>query len=512
LHPAEQDATVGRSSFDEVSLADLSSTESLSAGQLAALKRRSRLGLGLKTIYGSGNLVDGMQSAILGSFLFFYLTAVCGLSGSLAGVSSFLALTIDAVADPLIGSLSDNSGSPWGRRHPFMIAAAVPLVVMLGLLFSIPSHLTGWPLFGYITLMTVGLRIAISLFNVPYVAMGAELSDDYAERSSIVVFRILFAVVATVAASGLGFGVFLKGSGGLINRAAYIPFGWTCGVIMLIGAVFATLGTLGARDRLHQVVRNREPAMRRLALEVVEVFRNPSFRTLFLAATIFFVAQGVGGTVGLHANKYFWKLPTWVIQWLGYATAAGLVVGLPISWVMGRTLEKRTAVMIGLGVISVSQFLPAPLQILGLLPPAPMLYWILIGNTVLAYAMITCSLVAFQSMAADAADEHEHLYGARREGLFFAGLSFAAKAAAGGGTLIAGICLDLVGFPSDVAAHGGEHIVIAPHTLIGLGVIHGPVAAVGTLIAASLLIGYHLDKKAHAQLLEELGRRRVEVG
>jgi GPH family glycoside/pentoside/hexuronide:cation symporter len=481
--------------------------EPVSARHEAALKRSGRVGVGLKSIYGSGNVVDGLSAYAFGTFLFFYLTAVCGLSGTQAGVALALALAIDAVADPLIGSLSDNSGSRLGRRHPFMIAGALPIAIMFGLLFSIPSSLSGWPLFAYITAMVIGLRIALSLFNVPYVAMGAELSDDYAERSSIVVFRILFTVLATLAGVTLGFGVFLKH--GLIGRDPYSPMGWTFGAIMGAAAILATVGTLGARGRMHPATPNQGSALSRLVMEIVEVFKNPSFRTLFLAAVIFFVAQGVGGTVGLHANKYFWRLPTSVIQYLGYAVAAGLILGLPVSYLMGRLLEKRTAVMIGLLVIVGCQFIPTIVQLAGVMPQGEALHWILIANTALAYAMITVSLVAFQSMAADAADEHEHLYHARREGLFFAGLSFASKAAAGGGTLIAGVCLDLVGFPSDVAAHGGEHLVVSHATYVGLGIIHGPVAGLGTLIAVVLLLGYRLDRKTHAGLLTELNARRA---
>ena len=412
-------------------------------------------------------------------------------------------------------------GPDW--RSIFYVGGGLPLLLLPLLLLFLPESRAfraaaslakqralapGGALFGDITAMIIGLRVSLSLFIVPYVAMGAELSDDYAERSSIVVFRIIFTVLATLTATKLGFGVFLAGPGGLIHRAAYSPFGWTCGAIMGGAALFATLATLGARDRLHPATPNQGSALTRLMFEVVEVFKNPSFRTLFLGAVIFFVAQGVGGTVGLHANKYFWKLPTSVIQSLGYATAAGLVVGLPISYAMGRWLEKRTAVMIGLLVICGCQFLPTTLQLAGVMPQGEALHSILIGNTVIAYAMITVSLVAFQSMAADAADEHEHLYFARREGLFFAGLSFAAKAAAGGGTLIAGICLDLVGFPSDVAAHGGEHLVVSQATYVGLGIIHGPVAGAGTLLAALLLVRYRLDRNTHAGLLAELGERR----
>src|SRR5258708_36227038 len=115
----------------------------------AELNRKTHLGTLAKTIYGSGALVDGMASTAINTFLFFYMTAVCGLSGSLAGASLVVALLIDSAADPLIGSFSDNTHSRFGRRHPWMFAASLPPLVPLGLLFSAPALPTGWPRFFY---------------------------------------------------------------------------------------------------------------------------------------------------------------------------------------------------------------------------------------------------------------------------------------------------------------------------------------------------------------------------
>src|SRR5882672_9931151 len=102
--------------------------------EAAAAKLRSeKLNFRTKTIYGSGALVEVVINTVLTNFHLFYLTAVCGLSGTLAGTSAFLALAIDAFVDPFIGSLSDNSHSRWGRRHPFMIVSALPIAVAFGL-------------------------------------------------------------------------------------------------------------------------------------------------------------------------------------------------------------------------------------------------------------------------------------------------------------------------------------------------------------------------------------------
>jgi GPH family glycoside/pentoside/hexuronide:cation symporter len=186
----------------------------------AADLRRRRLGPSLMALYGSGSVADAVVQAALGSFLFFYLTAVCGLSNTLTGVSLFVALAVDAVADPLVGSISDNSWTQWGRRHPFMFGGAAPLAIALGLMFSIPSGLAGAWLFVYATAMSIALRVSQSVVVLPYIALGAELSDDYAERTNIVAARVLFTVVGTILCLSLGLQVFLGGPRGLFHRAA----------------------------------------------------------------------------------------------------------------------------------------------------------------------------------------------------------------------------------------------------------------------------------------------------
>ena len=173
--------------------------------------RSARLGLGALAVYGSGALVENVTTAAIGGLLFFYLNVICGLSGGLAGLALGLTLLVDASIDPVVGSISDNSRSRHGRRHPFMIASIVPIAVLLGLLFSIPHSLKGWSLFGYALAILLSLRVAVSLFTVPYMALGAELTDDYAERSRVVSGRVLFTVIGGIAAAFLMWGVFLKG-------------------------------------------------------------------------------------------------------------------------------------------------------------------------------------------------------------------------------------------------------------------------------------------------------------
>ena len=101
---------------------------------------------------------------VVGGLLLFYLTIICGLSGSEAGAALGITLVVDSVIDPVVGSISDNSRSRHGRRHPFMLASIIPIVLAFGLLFSVPHGLSGLPLFAYALATLLSLRVAISFF------------------------------------------------------------------------------------------------------------------------------------------------------------------------------------------------------------------------------------------------------------------------------------------------------------------------------------------------------------
>jgi GPH family glycoside/pentoside/hexuronide:cation symporter len=363
-------------------------------------------------------------------------------------------------------------------------------------------------LFAYVTIAALAVRVAWSAYGLPYAALGAELSNDYHERSSIVAWRQFFGVMAQFGCVILGFSVFLHGPRGLLDRAAYTPFGWTCALIIVVGASTAAFGTLPLRARLHGAAAGRGHPVMRLFREIGEVVRNASFRSLALTVIIFFIAQGTYLVLLLHALKFFWALPANIIQLVTLSTQIGLLVGLPLMAVIGRRYEKRDILIASAVVICAGQFFPPLLRIFNLIPAnGPVLNGILTAVLFALGAATMCATISFQSAFADATDEHELLFGARREGLYYAALSLSVKASAGIGALVAGLELDLIGFPSDIAGHPNVHI--AAETLRNLGVVYGPVAATITALGTLILFGYRLDKKEHTRILGELSLRRA---
>lgn len=456
--------------------------------------------------YGLGAVVDGVTSNALNFFLMFYATVVCGLGGTRAGIALSAGLIADAVLDPLIGSLSDRTRSRFGRRIPFMMAGLPLTAIALVLIFSLPAGMDQPVLFGLLLALSMLLRVSISLFNLPYLALGAELSDDYAERSSIAAWRWGLGMLGGLAVVVIGFGDFFKGPDGAARHAAYPAFALSIAAVMLAGAGLSIIATMTLRHRAHAVGTAHPAGFRALIAGFVEVARNPSFAVLFVSTLLLFVAQGVTFTLNLHANTYFWKLSPEAIQYVALALFVGLLVGAPAAAALAGRMEKRTMLFASIAGLILSQVALASLRLAGALPiEGEALAWLLVANAVLNGLAITGAVIAGSSMLADAADDHELRFGRRREGLFFAGWSFASKAAGGLGALVAGIALDLGGFPKGGSA---GHILPTPHAVAALAFTYGPGAALFSVAGLIVLLRYRLDRRRHAEIMQQLTTRR----
>jgi len=221
--------------------------------------------------YGLGQLAEGLKNGSFETYIFFYYTSVLGLSGTLAGLATFLALFVDAVSDPLVGSLSDQTRHRFGRRHPWLYVSPFPLAVLFVLLFSPPGGLGELGLFLWLLGFAVLTRFAITLFHVPHMALGAELSDDYTERTTIVAYRSFFSLVGFSLAAVVGLALFFRATpghpDGRLDPAQYPPYAIAAALCMLLAMLACAAGT-----------HHRIPTLRRAHADD-EGFRSPRTST-----------------------------------------------------------------------------------------------------------------------------------------------------------------------------------------------------------------------------------------
>lgn len=469
------------------------------------------IAMGTKFAFGVGQMAEGLKNTSFGLFVLFYYSQVLNVPASLCGLILFIALLFDAVTDPLAGSLSDNWKSPRGRRHPFMYAAALPLAVSFWALFS-PPDLSTTGLAIWLLVFSVLTRGAMTLYHVPHLALGAELTENFEERTSIVAFRQAFGYVGALTASGLAFGYFfVESMGGRLNAASYPSFAAVLSVMMVVTIWVSAYGTRREIPNLPVAsARQSDGVIGQLVHDTRAAFQNQSFRWLFGGVLIVFVMVGVNQTLDIYVFQYFWELQDSQFLLLTVATPLGLIFGTPFVRPLHTRFDKKAGLVIGVGGWATLQILPVALRLSGWFPDN--------GDSALVPTLVVCrflqgmivqqALVSFGSMMADVADEHELSSGRRTEGIFFGAVAFSGKLSSGLGTFFGGIGLDLIAFPRGV--HIQTAADVDPVTIVELGIIYGPVVAAFGIVSVWCFTHYGLDRARHVQIVSELHKLRAQ--
>lgn len=473
-----------------------------------------RVSLRTRGYYAVGQVAEGVKNATFNLFLFFYYHQVLGLSGTATGLALFVATTFDAVTDPLAGSISDRLHHRWGRRHPFMYASAVPLGITFALLFRPPDGLSEAGLFAWLLCFTLGVRAAMTLFHVPHLALGAELSSEYGERTAIVAWRSAAGLLGAAFAVGCAWLVFFRSSpayaNGQLDPGAYAPLGLVYGVVIFASVLVSALGT---HDRIPELPR---PApgeggigLRSFFADYAAVLRNPSFRAIFLGVVVFFVMRGIQEVLGVHMYTYFWQLDTKQIATISLVAFPAFLLGIPLWTGVARRRDKLPTLLTGVACFSVCVLGPPIAALAGFFPERGSAAYIplLTGAAALAALSATAGLLMGGSMLADVADEHELITGRRNEGILFAALSFAAKSTAGVGSLLAGVGLDAIAFPTQAAP-----AEVTSEDRTSLGLLYGPGVAALAAVSFALLRGYRIDRARHQEITATLAQRRAQEG
>ena len=466
-----------------------------------------------KLAFGVGQFAEGLKNNAFALVVLFYYNQVLELPGTLAGLALMIALLFDAVTDPLAGSLSDNWRSRLGRRHPFMYASAVPLgLAFTGLLWppGDAESLGKWGLFAWLTLFAILTRGAMTLYHVPHLALGAEMTENYNERNRIVAFRQFFSALGIAAVQIIGFGYFFhEDRGGRTAVENYAPFAMTLAVLMVLTIWYSAWGTQKEVPHLSAPARRpRRNVAMRLVLDVWTGFSNRSFRWLFSGVLIVFVMAGVNSALDMYMYQYFWELTAFGMLALGLGTVAGLLLGVFVAVPLLRHADKRFGLLLGTAVWAVCQVLPVVLRLEDWLPAngTPALLLALLLFKFVQGVILQLAFVAFGSMMADVADEHEYESGVRQEGIFFGAVAFSAKATSGFGTFLGGLGLDFISWPRGADVQSAADV--PAETLLNLGLFYGPVVAGFAVVSLWCYTHYSLSRARHAQILAALAARR----
>ncbi|MEV3860093.1 MFS transporter [Streptomyces sp. NPDC050095] len=298
---------------------------------LPALPARVRVG------YGLGSFATGTFGTVPGLLLLYYLTDVLGVGAGLAGLLVFLPKAWDVLLNPWIGSLSDRSTrSRLGPRRSWMLLGAITLPLCFAAMFAAPGGLEGGPAAAYVAVLFLLTASAYACFQVPYVALPAELTADPDERARVMSWRVAFLAVAILLSGAVA--PLLAGASGDDRGSAggYRLMGAVVGALLAAGMLAAVAATAGTGSVIRTTA---EPGLR---AQLRAARSNAPFARLLGA----FVVQAAATGLMLAGTQYF---ATYILDRPGATTLlfACLIVpsllAMPLWLAVGRRTGKRNA-------------------------------------------------------------------------------------------------------------------------------------------------------------------------
>ncbi len=466
-----------------------------------------KLGIGVKLAYGVGSMGFAAKDAAFVNFVPFFYTQVVGLSGTLYGAAALVGQIADAITDPLVGTISDNHRSRWGRRHPFMALSILPLALCFLMLFNPPAGLGQIGLFLWLAFVAVCLRTALTAFAIPHAALGAELSTDYEERSTVVSYRTTLGWFAGVALPFAGLAwLFARGGegDGRLLASNYVDYGWLSAGVAAVTIAISVYFTRKQIPFLPSGGPRRRFDWRDPIRDVVEALRNRNFRWVFVASILFGAISGVSVTLGFYTNTYFWGFSSVQVGILSASSVLPTIVVFILLRPLQHRFEKKHIFFAAGFLLVLNSMWWIGGRLIGILPENgdPWLYRIAFVHQFLLVASVWLVQVMSPSMVADVADEFEVETGARRDGIFFAAMGFALKVPTGLGQFVGGVLIDVIALPSGV-----EPGQVEPGVLFRLGVVAGPLIGLAFLAPVLSMLPFRLDRRRHAALRAQLDER-----
>lgn len=234
--------------------------------------------------YGLGSIATGTFGTVPGLLLLPYLTDVLGVAAGVAAFIVFVPKAWDVVMNPLAGRISDRSTSPGGRRRPFLLKGGLALAVFFALMFAGPTAPKGLAA-GWVVALFVLCATAYAFFQVPYIAMPAEMTQDYQERTRLMTPRVIIIAVAILISGATA--PLVVNAFGEKTASGYRAMGLYVALLLAVGVLGAWWATKGAPER--QSVSAEGGIKQQLSA----VAHHPDFRALLIS----FVIQSLG--VGL---------------------------------------------------------------------------------------------------------------------------------------------------------------------------------------------------------------------
>ncbi len=467
---------------------------------------KNRVPFGQKIAFGIGMLANQMFPAILGIFMV-VLVQDLGFPGWMWGILFFLPRIFDCFTDPVMGFISDNTKSKWGRRRQYVFIGALLMGISFVIMWQLYRENGLDYNFTYFLLWSFVFYLGITIFGVPYVAMGYEMSNDFHERTDIMAIAQWIGQWAWVIAPWFWVIMYDEGwfaSAEIATRELSIWVGIGCMLFAMVPAIFIKSESTINADYSPLTIKNIGGSLKEIGKGFKEAFRSQPFRQLCIATfliyntfytiasfsffiVVYYLFGGDAGAAGL-----------WPTLFGSVGALATTFIVIPIITAMSKKMGKKKAFIISQAISIIGYIMLWFLFI----PGKP--YMFLFALPFFSFG-IGSLFTLMMSMTADVIDLDELNTGQRREGVFGAIYWWMVKfgfAIAGG---LTGVIMSAVGFNPDLATQ-------PEGAVLGLRIFYSGFPIIGTLIAIYVMWNYDLTEERANEISEALEKRKGMKG
>ena len=457
---------------------------------------------------------SGTLASFLGYTMLYVMAApvynmTLKVNAALLGAVLFIPRFLDAFIDPVMGKISDNTRSRWGRRRPYIVIGAILMGIIYGVVWMVPLDWSQTAKLAYLVVFSLLFFVGYSMFAVPYTSLTYEMTPDYNERTTIMAFcsffqkagefgyQYVFPAAVALGAIMASHRVTASNQPVAVMRGVRVA-NWVLGVVFMAG--IGMLPGLLVKERFQHVAEHQAPV--KLLASMRDALRYGPFFVL-IVLTILNVLGGMF-TSGLdqyvlvyyvfHGNMAYGTL------WKGYLSSGYAVVGFAaipvVIWVSNR-LGKRRALIAIYGLTCLG-------GLAKWLDFSPRYPWLIFLDPILCGPIWIAVIVVINSMIADICDEEELRSGQRREGMYGAIFNWVQKLAVSLSLLGTGLSLQLSGF--DPKLEGSQPAAVL--TTMRLFIVGA--TSVTAVFAMLALRYYSLTAQGAAETRRLLEQRRTE--
>ena len=471
---------------------------SLDSGGRKVMKKKHEVPIRQKISWGLGGFAENLANNAILTLAYPIYNVALGMSPMFIGIALAVSRILDAITDPIMGNITDNTRSRWGRRRPWIFLGSILMALFFCLIWIIPTGLSETGNFIYLTLMAVMFFVGFTIFIIPYSGLGLELVVDYDERTVLQTFRLVPAFIGGMMTPWL-----YKLS--LLDIFKHDTLPTELNGIKYVGAGAAILILLTAMAPA-LFTRERYAGMAGEKLKIIPAikmtFSDRPF--LMLVGAYFFVFIGLFFInpllvyIGIYhvcgGDKIFYSEIAGIV---GTSCAVGQMVSMPVIAWAAKFVDKKALLFAGLSVALTGYW-----SSWWLFSPAHP--WLQIGPPLVTNIGLTVCWVVNGSFVADVCDFDELKTGRRREGMYSAVFGFVYKNALGIVALLSSYMLVWAGIDAV-----SQTVAMESLTKVRVAYIIFPTLCLGASIA--LMVNYPLTRKKVGEIQEQLKARRGEI-